>query len=31
MRYLLGTVVWASIAGVLFVLWRRDVARKRGA
>lgn len=30
MRYLLGTVAWAPIAGVLFVLWRRDVARKRG-
>ena len=30
MRWLLATIAWAPIAGVLFVLWRRDVARLRG-
>jgi hypothetical protein len=30
MRWLLGTIAWAPVAGVLFVLWRRDVARLRG-
>jgi hypothetical protein len=30
MRWLLGTIAWAPIAGVLFVLWRRDIGRKRG-
>jgi hypothetical protein len=29
-RWLLGTIAWAPIAGVLFVLWRRDMARQRG-
>jgi hypothetical protein len=29
-RWLLGTIAWAPIAGVLFVLWRRDVGRQRG-
>jgi ABC-type Fe3+-siderophore transport system permease subunit len=27
MRWLLGTIAWAPIAGVLFVLWRRDSRR----
>jgi phosphate/sulfate permease len=30
MRWLLGTIAWAPVAGVLFVLWRRDVGRLRG-
>jgi hypothetical protein len=29
-RWLLGTIAWAPIAGVLFVLWRRDLSRQRG-
>ena len=27
MRWLLGTIAWAPIAGVLFVLWRRSLKR----
>jgi hypothetical protein len=30
-RWMLGTIAWAPIAGVLFVLWRRDIARQRGS
>jgi hypothetical protein len=29
-RWMLGTIAWAPIAGVLFVLWRRDVGRQKG-